>query len=177
MDNPRAYAKLLEVARGGDAAEMRQHAIRWIVQKKGEAALDDLSDLYQSERDAEVKSHILRALARMDSPRALDKLFEVARSGDDGELRQQAIRWLGQKAGERSLAALRDMANSSEADTDVQLQVVRAISQRPAGEAVPLLIQVARTHRTPEVRRMAVQHLSRSGDPRALEFIREVLTK
>jgi HEAT repeat protein len=177
MENPRAYAKLLEVARGGDDAEMRQHAIRWIVQKKGEAALDDLSGLYQSERDAEIKSHILRAMARMDSPRALDKLFEVARDGDDSELRQQAIRWLGQKAGERSLAALRDMANSSDADTDVQLQVVRAISQRPAGEAVPLLIQVARTHRNPEVRRTAVQHLSRSGDPRALEFIREVLTK
>jgi HEAT repeat protein len=101
----------------------------------------------------------------------------VARSGENSELRQQAIHWLGQKAGERSLAALRDMVNSSDADTDVQLQVVHAISQRPAAEAVPLLIQLARTHRNPDVRRMAVHRLSQTGDPRALEFIREVLTK
>ena len=108
---------------------------------------------------------------------ALDRLFDVARNGENSELRQQAIHWLGQKAGERSLAALRDMVNSSDADTDVQLQVVHAISQRPAGEAVPLLIQLARTHLNPEVRRMAIHRLSQSGDPRALEFIREVLTK
>lgn len=176
MDNPRAQAKLSEIARGADDPEVRQQAIHWIGQR-GEAALDELSKLYQAERHPEVKSQILHAFSQIDSPRALDKLFEVARSGENSELRQQAIHWLGQKAGERSLNALRDMANSSDADTDVQVQVVHAISQRPAGEAVPLLIQLARTHRNPEVRRMAVHRLSQTGDPRALDFIREVLTK
>jgi HEAT repeat protein len=176
MDDPRAQTKLSEIARSADDPEVRQQAIHWIGQK-GESALDELSKLYQAERHSEVRSQILHAFSQMDSPRALDKLFEVARSGESSELRQQAIHWLGQKAGERSLAALRDMANSSDADTDVQLQVVHAISQRPAGEAVPLLIQLARTHRNPEVRREAVHRLSQTGDPRALEFIREVLTK
>jgi HEAT repeat protein len=176
MDDPRAQAKLLEIARSGDDPEVRQQAIHWIGQR-GEAALDDLAKLYQSERDNEVKSQVLHAYSQIDSQRSLDRLFEVARSGENNELRQQAIHWLGQKAGERVLEGLRDIANSSDADTDVQLQVVHAISQRPAGEAVPLLIQLARTHRNPEVRRMAVHHLSQTGDPRALEFIREVLTK
>jgi HEAT repeat protein len=176
MDDPRAHAKLLEIARGDDDPEVRQQAIHWIGQR-GEAALDDLAKLYQADRNNEVKSQILHAYSQIDSPRALDRLFEVARSGENDELRQQAIHWLGQKAGERVLEGLRDIANSSDADSDVQLQVVHAISQRPAGEAVPLLIQLARTHRNPEVRRMAVHHLSQTTDPRALEFIREVLTK
>ncbi len=176
MNDPRARAKLSEIAGSADDPEVRQQAIHWIGQR-GEAALDELSKLYEAERHTEVKSQILHAYSQMDSQRALDKLFEVARSGENSELRQQAIHWLGQKAGERSLAALRDMVNSSEADTDVQVQVVHAISQRPAGEAVPLLIQLARTHRNPEVRRMAIHRLSQTGDPRALEFIREVLTK
>ncbi|MET0625332.1 MAG: HEAT repeat domain-containing protein [Pyrinomonadaceae bacterium] len=176
MNDPRAQAKLSEIARGADDTQVRQQAIHWIGQR-GEAALDELSKLYQAERQSEVKSTILHAYSQMDSPRALDRLFEVARSGENSELRQQAIHWLGQKAGERSLAALRDMANSSDADTDVQMQVVQAIGQRPAGEAVPLLIQLARTHRNPEVRRMAIHRLSQTGDPRALEFIHEVLTK
>lgn len=176
MNNPRAQAKLSEIARGADDADVRRQAIHWIGQR-GEAALDELAKLYQAERQTEVKSQILHAYSQIDSPRALDRLFEAARSGENSELRQQAIHWLGQKAGERSLSALRDMANSSDADTDVQLQVIHAISQRPADEAVPLLIQLARTHRNPEVRRMAVHRLSQTGDPRALEFIREVLTK
>ena len=176
MGDPRARAKLSEIARTDEDPEVRQQAIHWIGQS-GEAALDELSKLYQSERDTEVKSQILHAYSQLDSPRALDKLFEVARNGENRELRQQAIHWLGQKAGERSLAGLRDMANSSDADTDVQLQVVHAISQRPRDESVPLLIQLARTHRNPEVRRMAIHHLSQTGDPRAVEFLREVLTK
>ncbi|MBV9927247.1 MAG: HEAT repeat domain-containing protein [Acidobacteria bacterium] len=175
MEDPRAYAKLVEIARTGDDSELRAQAIHWIGQR-GEPAIDELSKLYQSERDHDVKSRILHAYSQIDSPRALDKLFEAARSGDS-DLRQQAIHWLGQKAGERSLNALRDMANSSDADTDVQVQVVHAISQRPANEAVPLLIQIARTHRNPEVRRMAIHRLSQTGDPRALELIQEVLTK
>jgi HEAT repeat protein len=176
MDDPRAQSKLSEIARTADDSEVRQQAIHWIGQR-GEAALDELAKLYQAERDTEVKSQILHAYSQMDGQRALDRLFEVARSGENEELRQQAIHWLGQKAGERVLEGLRDIANSSDADTDVQLQVVHAISQRPEGEAVPLLIQLARTHRNPEVRRMAVHHLSQTTDPRAIEFIREVLTK
>lgn len=176
IDDPRAQSKLSEIARTADDPEVRQQAIHWIGQR-GESALDELAKLYQAERDSEVKSQILHAYSQIDSPRALDRLFEVARSGENEELRQQAIHWLGQKAGERVLEGLRDIANSSDADTDVQLQVVHAISQRPESEAVPLLIQLARTHRNPEVRRMAVHHLSQTTDPRALEFIREVLTK
>ena len=80
MDDPRAYAKLLEVARGGDDPEVRQQAIHWIGQR-GEAAFDDLTKLYQSERDTEVKAQILHAYSQSDSPRAIDRLLEVARSG------------------------------------------------------------------------------------------------
>lgn len=177
MSNPRARARLLEIARAGDDIESRVQAIHWLGQRRGEGTLDELISIYNADRNGAIRQKVLHSLSRMDDPRALDKLFEVARSGENSELRQQAIHWLGQKAGERSLAALRDMANSSDADSDVQLQVVHAIGQRPAAESVPLLIQLARTHRNPEVRRAAIQRLSRTGDPRAVEFLREVLTK
>jgi HEAT repeat protein len=55
------------------------------------------------------------------------------------------------------------------------MQAVHAISERPAEESVPLLIKVARTHPNQQVRRRAIQVLGESGDPRALEFFREVL--
>jgi HEAT repeat protein len=54
---------------------------------------------------------------------------------------------------------------------------VRAISERPADEAVPILIRIARTHANQQVRKQAIRLLGESGDPRAIEFFREVLTK
>jgi len=47
----------------------------------------------------------------------------------------------------------------------------------PDNEGVPLLIEVARTNRHPEVRKQAVFWLGQSKDPRALDFIEEVLKK
>ena len=57
------------------------------------------------------------------------------------------------------------------------MQAVRAISERSADEAVPLLIKIAKTHPNQLVRRQAIRALGESGDPRAVEYFREVLAK
>ena len=54
------------------------------------------------------------------------------------------------------------------------VEVVR--DARPE-RGVPLLIEVARTNRSPKVREQAIFWLGQSGDPRALEFFEEVLTR
>ena len=46
-----------------------------------------------------------------------------------------------------------------------------------AEESVPLLIKIARTHPNQLVRKQAIRSLGESGDPRAIDFFREVLTK
>ena len=50
-----------------------------------------------------------------------------------------------------------------------------ALSQMPAEEGVPLLINVARTNSNPEVRKQAMFWLGQSKDPKALAFFEEVL--
>ena len=57
------------------------------------------------------------------------------------------------------------------------MQAVRAISERRAEESVPLLIKIARTHQNQMVRKQAIRSLGESGDPRAIDFFREVLSK
>ena len=47
----------------------------------------------------------------------------------------------------------------------------------PDGEGVPQLIRVAKTNRNPEVREQAVFWLGQSEDPRALDFIEQILTR
>jgi HEAT repeat protein len=177
MDNPRADGRLMEIARTDADPELRQQAIHRLGEKGGEAVIEDLSKMYDAERSRDVKQQILHAFSEMDSPRAEDKLFNVARSDGDREMRKMAIHWIGERTGQRSLELLRDTVNSNDADTEVKMQAVHAISERPTDEAVPLLIKIARTHPNSEVRKMAIHWLGESGDPRAVEFFKEVLSK
>jgi len=59
----------------------------------------------------------------------------------------------------------------------VQMQAVRSISEHHSEESVPLLIKIAKTHPNQLVRKQAIRSLGDSGDPRAVEFFREVLAK
>jgi hypothetical protein len=52
---------------------------------------------------------------------------------------------------------------------------VFALSQLPRGEGVPLLIDLARNHRIPEVCRQAMFWLGQSKDPRAVDFFEQIL--
>ena len=73
--------------------------------------------------------------------------------------------------------ALEDAEPGDDPDRDVRKKAVFAISQLPKDEGVPRLIALARTHRDPGVRKQAMFWLGQSGDPRAIAFFEEVLTK
>jgi len=57
----------------------------------------------------------------------------------------------------------------------VKKKAVFALTQMPAGQGVPLLIQVARSNQNAAVRKQAMFWLGQSKDPRALAYIEEVL--
>jgi HEAT repeat protein len=174
--SPRAQARLLEIARTDTNAELRKTAIR-VLADRGEAAVDDLLKLFDSETAPDVKRTVLQSLSDIKSTRVEDKLFEVAKSSDAVEVRRQAIRLLGERAGKRSFEFLSATAQSTTGDAEVQVQAVRAISERRSEESVPLLIKIAKTHPNQLVRKQAIRSLGESGDPRAVEFFREVLSK
>ncbi len=174
--SPGAQARLLSLARTEPVSELRKRAIH-VLAERGEAVIEELINLYDSERVPEVRRTVLQALSEIKSTRVEDKLFEVARGDESLELRRTAIRLLGERAGKRSLDFLSATAQSPDGNTEVQIQAVRAISERKAEEAVPLLIRIAKTHSNQLVRKQAIRALGESGDPRAVEFFREVLAK
>ena len=172
---PKAQARLLELARNEPDPELRRQAIH-VLSERGEAVVDDLIKLYDTERVPDVRRAVLHSLSEIKGARAEDKLFAVARSDESLDLRRQAIHMLGERAGKRSLDFL-SATVQNDSNTEVQVQAVRSISERNADEAVPLLIKIAKTHPNQLVRKQAIRSLGESGDPRAVEFFREVLTK
>lgn len=174
--SPRAQARLLEIARNDTNPELRKSAIR-VMSERGEAVIDDLIKIFDAEQSQDVRRNALQALSEIRSPRVEDKLFAVASSNESLEVRKQAIRSLGERVGRKSFEFLSATAQSPDGNAEVQMQAVRSIGEHHSGEAVPLLIKIAKTHPNQLVRKQAIRSLGESGDPRAIEYFREVLAK
>ena len=137
---PRAQTRLLEIARTDTNPELRKTAIR-VLSERGEAAVDDLLKLFDSEQSTDVKRTVLQTLSDIKSTRVEDKLFEVAKSNDAIDVRRQAIRLLGERVSKRSFEFLSATAQSNDGNGEVQVQAVRAISERRSEESVPIVNQ------------------------------------
>ena len=113
-----------------------------------------------------------------DSADIWPALMRVARNPDvPRDTRNQAVFWIGQAAGEKVTADLGALVVDDSVDREVREQAVFALSQRPRDQAIPALINVARTNRDPEIRKKALFWLGQSRDPRALDLFEELLTK
>jgi HEAT repeat protein len=161
-----------------ESREVRKQAAFAIGVGKDPNALSTLQGLYPSVTQRDVKNQIIFAASiNQDKDGAVNFLINVADKDSDREARKQAIFWLGQKAGERSLGVLKETVDSADGDIEVQKQAVFAISQRSKDESIPLLINIAKTHSKVEVRKQAIFWLGQTGDKRAVDFFKEILTK
>lgn len=169
-----------------ESASLRKEAAFAIGISKDPGAIAALEGLYPAITNREVRKQIIFAVSinNSDAPTGsrndgdgINFLIKVAESDPDRELRKQALFWLGQRAGKRSLEVLGNVVEKSDDDTEVQKQAVFAISQRAKDEAIPLLIKIAKTHPKPAVRKQAMFWLGQTGDDRALEFFKEILSR
>jgi hypothetical protein len=160
---------------GSQPRELRKNSAFWLGAARGASAIPLLARLAREDRDDTFREHLTFVLT-LPGDAGIDTLLELARRDPSAEVRGQALFWLGQKAGARAAAAL-ESAVSDDPDRDVRKKAVFAISQLPKDEGVPKLIALARTHRDPGVRKQAMFWLGQSGDPRAVAFFEEVLTK
>jgi len=172
--SPEADRVLERQTARGLPAKVREQAAFWMGEARGRTGYETLRRLIASEDDSSFREHVVFALSQSEVPEATDTLVETARRDKDTEVRGQALFWLAQKAGRRAKATITD-AIENDPDTEVKKKAVFALSEMDDG--VPLLIQVARTNRNPEVREQAFFWLGQSGDPKALDFLTEVLRR
>lgn len=156
---------LLAVARGTDAPELRAAAVHGL---GAMGAVDVLRELYAAEESREVKVQVLQSLFVADD---VESLIRVARTETDPELKGHAIYNLGLVDGEESLAALGELYRNS-ADSMSRRKVIEAyFLQDAAGE----LVKIARKEKDLELRKAAVEALTRMDAPEVEEFLLEIL--
>jgi hypothetical protein len=174
--DPSADAALERWAAAGQPLKRRRQAAFWMGVERGARGRDALIRLVRQDADPKFREHVVFALTRNRQPGAIEAVLEVARKDADPHVRGQALFWLAQTASRQARAAVR-AAVDEDPEVEVKKKAVFALSQLPKDEGVPLLIGVARTHRSPAVRKQAMFWLGQSGDPRALAFFEEVLKR
>jgi len=173
-DDARVDAILDGLAQPGQPDEIRDKAIFWMGAARGAAGLKTLQNLVEHDPSEHIRNKAIFAISINKQPESIDVLIHAAHDDSSAHIRGQALFWLAQKAGARAVATIAN-AIENDPDTEVKKKAVFALSQLPKDEGVPKLIQVARTQRNPEVRKQAFFWLGQSGDPRALDFIEQVL--
>lgn len=92
--------------------------------------------------------------------------------------RRDAMFWVGRFAAARATGHGEDIAELEDDDEDrddARDAAVFALSRLRGKRGIEPLLEVARSHRDPQLRRKAMFWLGESGDPRAVALFREVL--
>jgi HEAT repeat protein len=162
--------------RADQPEQVRKKAAFWLGNARGQSGYAVLARLIKDDPSDDVRAHVAFALGQSEVPEAVDAMIDAARHDVSSHVRGQALFWLAQKAGRKAASAITG-AIENDPETRVKEQAVFALSQLPKDEGVPMLIQVARNNRNREVRKKAMFWLGQSNDPRALEFIADVLQR
>lgn len=173
---PEADAALKRYIAPSQPERMREGAALFLGIERGKSGFEILKSVVRQDQSDSFRKKALVAFAKSDQPEAIPELIYLARNDSASQVRSQALFWLAQKGGKKEAEQITD-AIQNDPETEVKKKAVFALSQMPKDEGVPLLISVARTNKNPVVRREAIRWLGFSNDPRALDFIEQILTK
>lgn len=138
------------------------------------AAAAFLTDLAEHDEGRAARDAIMPA-TMADSAVVWPALLRIARNPDRPRRnRQEALRWVGMAAGQAVLERAGPVT-AEDPEADARERAVFAMSQLPRDESVPALIDIARTHRDPRIRKAALFWLGQTDDPRAMDVLEEVL--
>ena len=93
-DNSKAIAKLTQIAKTETNEELRNRAIRYLGNVKGDEGATNLIQIYDTVQDAKTKQYLIRSLAYNKSGKAVEKLKQIAKNDSDPQIRSAAIRSL-----------------------------------------------------------------------------------
>jgi hypothetical protein len=156
--------------------KLREQAAFWMGMERGHHGFEVLRQYIRTDSDSSFRNHLTFAISQSEDTEAVGELIRTAHQDHSGEIRGQALFWLAQKAGSKVAGEIND-AIENDPDTFVKKKAVFALTQMPDNEGVPKLIEVASKNRNLVVRKEAIFWLGQTQDPRALDYIEQILLK
>jgi HEAT repeat protein len=175
-DDPAADQALEKMLQPDQRESVREDVAFWLGAERGKKGLELLRKYAKNDSSDRLRERITFALTLNKEPGAIQELISMARTDPSSRVRGQALFWMGQIGGRKEAEQITD-AIENDPETEVKKRAVFSLAQMKNGEGVPLLINVAKTNRNPAVRKEAVRWLGMTNDPRALDFLEQLLTK
>ena len=195
----RAITVLADIATSGKTTTQRKLAISSIASRPGEPAVDALFRIYDADQSPEIRRAVISAFGNRKSERAGTRLVEIARNSDNIDFRKAAISSISRRGGDKAIEFLLSLYDT-EKNEEVRDVIMNALGSgtspffsnpelaAAAGQAIGAssrmndervitkLIAIARDQKAPmERRKRAIGWLSRSKNPKVLEFLQELL--
>lgn len=175
-DDPSADQALEKLILPDKPERLREQVAFWLGVERGKRGFVTLRKYAKEDSSDRLRERITFALTQSKEPEAIPELISMARNDRSSRVRGQAIFWMGQIGGRKEAEQITE-ALENDPETDVKKRAVFALAQMKNGDGVPLLINVAKTNKNPVVRKEAIRWLGMTNDPRALDFLEQILTK
>ena len=176
---------LVELAQSKADTDVRREAVEALADRASGAASSDqaaiielLAKLAATDRNMDVQVEAVETLGEIGSAAAVAELRKLAGTHPDEQVRTEAIESLGEadvSAGETA-AFLKQIALADKS-TDVQMEAIETLLELPDGAGIAALIDLARDHPVPDVRKEALQQLLESDHPSARAVFERALKK
>jgi HEAT repeat protein len=157
----RAREIIAGVAKGNANPDLQMRAIRYLGMMGGADSRQLLADVYRTTNDPAVKRGILRSYMTSGDR---ERLFGLAKGETDVSLRSEAVRQLGVMNARAELSQL----YASEQSVDVRKQILQAMF---VGGDSERLIELAKSEKDPELRRLAIRNLGMTKRPGTAEAL------
>lgn len=176
--DPAADAALIDMASRSQPMDVREDAIFWLGQARGERGYRELTRIASSEDDAQVLEKVAFSLSQSPVPAAGPTLENMARRHADSRVREEAVFWLGQRGGPDIVNKLLSVIEEDD-ELEVRKKAVFALSQLDDHDAdgVSALVGLVRHASDPAIRKEALFWLGQSDDPRALASLEALLLR
>ena len=171
--NSRADEALEDMAAAPHSRKMREDALFWLGQSRGERGARFITRVMKDDPDVEIRKKAIFSLSQSPVPWVTDNLIRLSREDKSADVRSEGLFWLAQRDDPKAPDAILQ-AIEKDPDLSVRKKGVFALSQLHGG-GVPLLIEVGRKTRDREIRKEALFWLTQSDDPKAFEAVEKAL--
>ena len=173
----RAAAILRAFAERRDASsELREKAIFWLGQNRSPDNAAFLKGLFAKLESEDLKEKVIFSLSQMGGADNYRWLMDIALNPNQNiEIRKKALFWAGQgkSVDVADLVRLYD----SMKDREMREQLIFVYSQRREAAALEKLFSIGKNDPDRELRKKAIFWIGQSRDPRAAQFLQELINQ
>jgi hypothetical protein len=175
LDQIRPMIKTFEMSEGGVARgsdeDLKMIALNSLLNRDPAAALPLLRGILSGNQPPNVKKHALFVLAQSKSPEAENILHDAALGKLDPQLQGEAIRSMAVFQGKRANDTLAEVYRTT-ADPKIKKSIISAMF---ITQDAPRMVEMAKSEKDMELKRMIVSQLALMNDKAATDYMMELL--